>query len=282
MPGFGPCVLSGHVHRTEDRAAKSLGFVRETPVGVEKGHAACQEPAAWPGLTCRPEPAYRQASGQASLDNRPCLWRVLVTVCGWRWWAFRLITATLSVPLPTTRIRVNESLQTSDEINSHLIGGVGVGERILSTVVADNTEEQDNEETLYRINPDAAADKLNEDDVPLENVDADGCANEVNDEEPLVDDDTDDKEAWVFGWDDEENLGLDEMFREEPTAQAHGINPVNFADSSGDHNRQVPLFDDESDIDSSWDNEDVIEAFESKKVWGRSGLHLGAAMKKNC
>ncbi|MED6107192.1 hypothetical protein PIB30_011762 [Stylosanthes scabra] len=67
------------------------------------------------------------------------------------------------------------------------------------------------------------------------------------------------------------------MFRQEPTAQAQGINPMNFADNSRDHNRQVSLIDDESDIDSSWDNEDVIEAFESKKVWGKSGLHFGSS-----
>ncbi|MED6216957.1 hypothetical protein PIB30_012963 [Stylosanthes scabra] len=85
------------------------------------------------------------------------------------------------------------------------------------------------------------------------------------------------KEVGVFGWDDEENLGLDKIFCQKPTAQAQGINPVNLADNSGDQNRQVPLIDDESDIDSSWDNEDVIEAFEPKKVWDRSGLHFGSS-----
>ncbi|MED6193893.1 hypothetical protein PIB30_023414 [Stylosanthes scabra] len=74
------------------------------------------------------------------------------------------------------------------------------------------------------------------------------------------------KDRGVFEWDEEVDYGLENFFGQEKTSNTGCDDAVNVGDIDGNKNCHDPLNDEESDIGSSWDNEDVIEAFEAEKL----------------
>ncbi|MED6224614.1 hypothetical protein PIB30_085839 [Stylosanthes scabra] len=151
-PGFGPCALSGHLHRTEGRVADSHVCVRETPLEASVRKAAQpsvdEVPAKNGVFLCSPT----IDSEFVSSDTLYCI--------NWD--------------------RIEGTIQSSDEIATRVIGGDEDGSTIQRTIGAGNGEEEASDETLYRINPDVVGCNLADDGMLLEDDDAGGDVNEEN------------------------------------------------------------------------------------------------------
>ncbi|MED6122088.1 hypothetical protein PIB30_036521 [Stylosanthes scabra] len=165
-PGFGPCALGGHIHRSEDKVTDSPNFVRETPLVVSEGD-----------------------------DGRQILDKALVVYGGNRGSSTNGSDSTSSETLYRINWdKVKDSFQHTDDIETRACGGGGIGASSLNTENTASTEEIGSAETLYRINPAVVSDKRDEVDEPLENGDDGGDdgrdINVGNGNDFLVDEDT--------------------------------------------------------------------------------------------
>ncbi|MED6204057.1 hypothetical protein PIB30_005455 [Stylosanthes scabra] len=122
--------------------------------------------------------------------------------------------------------------------------GFLVGDGAMAVAGGEKTS-TDSDETLYRINKDVGYTEW------LEG----GVAGLYGEDAKLYRENAEVNGGYQDQWEDGQNGSL-----------LRGKSAV------GDSFRQINSVEEESELEEPWDNEDVIEAFESKKLWNKSGL----------